>query len=102
MISIIIALLIVIFAVQNSAIVPVQFLGWATDLPLVLVIFCSVFAGALLMFFLAMWRELKHRMSKRTVGNAQVSSAEKQEQPVVQSSEFPVQEDAAAGNTDKE
>lgn len=65
MISIIIALIIVIFAVQNAAIVPVQFLGWSTELPLVLVIFCSVFAGALLMFCLALWRELKHQIGKR-------------------------------------
>lgn len=65
MISIIIVLVIVVFAVQNAAIVPVQFLGWSTDLPLVLVIFCSVFAGALLMFCLALWRELKHQISKR-------------------------------------
>ncbi len=65
LISIIIALIIVIFAVQNAAIVPVQFLVWSTDLPLVLVIFCSVFAGALLMFCLALWRELKHQIGKR-------------------------------------
>ena len=65
MIFIIIALIIVVFAVQNAAVVPVQFLFWATDLPLVLVIFCSVFAGALLMFCLALMRELKHKMNKR-------------------------------------
>lgn len=66
MICIIIAMIIVIFAVQNAAIVPVQFLIWSTDLPLVLVIFCSVFAGALLMFCFAMWRDLKHKMGKRS------------------------------------
>lgn len=65
MISIIIALVIVIFAVQNAAIVPVQFLIWSTDLPLVLVIFCSVFAGALLMFCLALWKQLKQQINKR-------------------------------------
>jgi len=66
LISIFIALIIVVFAVQNAAIVPVQFFIWSTDLPFVLVIFCSVFAGALLMFFLALWRELKKKMRKKT------------------------------------
>lgn len=62
LISIIIGLIIVVFAVQNSAIVPVQFFVWSMELPLVLVIFCAVFAGALLMFFLALWRDFKHRI----------------------------------------
>jgi uncharacterized integral membrane protein len=66
MISIIIALIIVVFAVQNAAIIPVQFMIWSAELPLVLVIFCSVFAGALLMFCLALWRELKQQMRKRS------------------------------------
>ena len=62
MISIIIGLIIVIFAVQNSAVVPIQFFIWSMELPLVLVIFCAVFAGALLMFFLALWRDVKYRI----------------------------------------
>lgn len=65
MISILIALIIVVFAVQNAAVVPVQFLSWSTELPLVLVIFCSVFAGALLMFCLALGRQLKSQIGKR-------------------------------------
>ena len=47
MFSIIIGLIIVVFAVQNSAIVPIQFFIWSTELPLVLIMFCAVFAGAL-------------------------------------------------------
>lgn len=62
MISIIICLIIVVLAVQNSAIVPIQFFVWSTELPLVLVIFCSVFTGALLMFLLALFRNVKHRI----------------------------------------
>ena len=62
MISIIIGMIIVVFAVQNSAIVPIQFFIWTMELPLVLVIFCAVFAGALLMFFLALWRDFKRRL----------------------------------------
>ncbi|NLO97446.1 MAG: DUF1049 domain-containing protein, partial [Peptococcaceae bacterium] len=44
LLSIIIALIIVIFAVQNASSVPIQFLFWSAELPLVLVIFCSVLA----------------------------------------------------------
>lgn len=78
LISILIALIIVIFAVQNAAVIPVQFLLWSTNLPLVLVIFCSVFAGALLMFCLALWRELKKRIVKRPKNNMKsVKSNEK-------------------------
>ena len=62
MFSIIIGLIIVVFAVQNSAIVPIQFFIWSTELPLVLIMFCAVFAGALLMFLIALWRDMKHRM----------------------------------------
>lgn len=62
MISIIIGMVIVVFAVQNSAIVPIQLFIWSMELPLVLVIFCAVFAGALLMFFLALWRDFKRRL----------------------------------------
>lgn len=103
MVSIIIALLIVIFAVQNSAIVPVQFLGWATDLPLVLVIFCSVFAGALLMFFLAMWRELKHRMGKRTAGgNAKAPASVNTQQSAVEPALSSAEKDCAAESNVKE
>lgn len=76
MVSIIIALIIVIFAVQNAAVVPVQFLLWSTELPLVLVIFCSVFAGALLMFCLALWKQLKNKMGKRSKIDLKVNKKE--------------------------
>jgi len=72
LVSIIIALIVVIFAVQNAAVVPIHFLFWTADLPLVLVIFCSVFAGALLMFCLALRRELKCR--KETKVNKKFTS----------------------------
>ncbi|RNC29709.1 MAG: hypothetical protein AWM53_00326 [Candidatus Dichloromethanomonas elyunquensis] len=65
MISIILSLIIVIFAVQNAAVIPVHFLFWSAQLPLVLVIFCSVFAGSLLMFCLALWREFKKQIDRR-------------------------------------
>ena len=67
LISIVLALIIVIFAIQNATVVPIDFLFWTTDLPLVVVIFCSVFAGALIMFCLALWRELKNRIGKKEI-----------------------------------
>ncbi|MGI5902052.1 MAG: LapA family protein [Desulfitobacteriia bacterium] len=61
----VIALIIVIFAVQNAVTVPVQFLIWSSELPLALIIFFSVFAGVLLMFCLALWRELKTKIGQK-------------------------------------
>jgi len=68
LLSILVAMVIVVFAVQNAVAVPVQFLLWSADLPLVLVIFCSVFAGALLMFCLALWRQLKSQIKRKSPG----------------------------------
>lgn len=69
MVSIIIGLIIVVLAVQNAAIVPIQFFIWSMELPLVLIIFCAVFAGALLMFCLALWRDFKkrHKVSQKKI-----------------------------------
>ena len=67
LISIILALIIVIFAIQNAIVVPIDFLFWTVDLPLVVVIFCSVFAGALIMFCLALWRGLKNKIGKKEI-----------------------------------
>ncbi len=72
MFSIVLALIIVIFAVQNAAAVPVQFIIWSAHLPLVLIIFCSVFAGALLMFCLAVSRELKNQIKKRSKNQTEI------------------------------
>jgi uncharacterized integral membrane protein len=80
MLFILIALVIVIFAVQNALAVPVQFLFWSAKLPLALVIFCSVFAGALLMFCLALWRDLKSQMRKRPQKELKTGKTEKAQQ----------------------
>lgn len=63
--SFIIALIIIVFAVQNAAAVPVQFFLWSAKIPLVLVIFCSVFAGFLLMYCFSLWRGLKKKKGNR-------------------------------------
>ena len=78
MLSIIIGLIIVVFAVQNSAVVPVQFFIWSTELPLVLVIFGAVFAGSLLMFSLALWRDFRKRMG---IGSKRIE-VKKEKEPV--------------------
>lgn len=61
LIAIVVALIIVIFAIQNAAVVTIHFLFWVTDLPLALIIFCSVLAGALVMFFLALRRQMSQK-----------------------------------------
>ncbi|NLL52464.1 MAG: DUF1049 domain-containing protein [Peptococcaceae bacterium] len=80
LLSIVIALIIVIFAVQNALTVPIQFFFWSAQLPLVLVIFCSVLAGALLMFCLALWRDLKSQMKKRPLKGVKTEKQEKENQ----------------------
>lgn len=54
------ALLVAIFAIQNSIAVPVKFLFWEyQDTPLVLVIFCSAILGALSVGVIGMGKQLK-------------------------------------------
>lgn len=62
MISLVLGFLIVIFALQNSSIVPISFFGWSAEMPLVVVIFVSVFAGAAVIFCLALVRGMKRRL----------------------------------------
>lgn len=63
--SLICSLLIAIFAVQNAGLVTIQ-LFWVTkDVPLVLVILGSTFAGALVTLLLAIWRELRLRLQAK-------------------------------------
>lgn len=60
--SLICSLLIAIFAVQNANLVTIQLLWVTKDVPLVLVILGSTFAGALIMLLLAIWRELRLKL----------------------------------------
>ncbi|MDR3541579.1 MAG: LapA family protein [Desulfosporosinus sp.] len=57
--SLIFALLISIFALQNASPVAIKFLWLTKDVPLVLIILGCAFAGALVMLLLAFWRELR-------------------------------------------
>lgn len=63
MLSLTISLIIVIFALQNSGMVPIVFFNWSSEIPLVVVIFASVFAGAAIIFFLALWKEVKRKFN---------------------------------------
>ena len=63
MLSLTISLVIVIFALQNSGMVPIVFFNWSSEIPLVVVIFASVFAGAAIIFFLALWKEVKRKFN---------------------------------------
>jgi len=61
--SMLFAIIIALFAIQNAYTVAVGFLWLKMEIPLVLVIFGSAFAGALIVFLIALWREfnLKRR-----------------------------------------
>lgn len=57
--TLLVALVVALFAVQNADPVTINLLWYAPDVPLVLVILGSAFAGALIVFFMAIWREFR-------------------------------------------
>lgn len=63
--SLICSLLIAVFAVQNATLVTIQLLWITKEVPLVLVILGSAFAGALIMLLLAIWRELRLKLRSK-------------------------------------
>ncbi|MFH1238673.1 MAG: lipopolysaccharide assembly protein LapA domain-containing protein [bacterium] len=70
-ISLVLALLLVIFAVQNPTTVNIKFLGWQTgEIHLIIVILLAVLIGALLGTILG-WpkhRELKEKLKQKDQG----------------------------------
>ncbi|KJR45749.1 putative integral membrane protein [Desulfosporosinus sp. I2] len=60
--SLICSLFIAIFAVQNASLVTINLFWFTKQVPLVLVILGSTFAGALIMLLLAIWRELRLKL----------------------------------------
>lgn len=64
MLALTISLIIVIFALQNAGMVPIVFFNWSSEIPLVVVIFASVFAGAAIIFLLALWKDLKLKFTR--------------------------------------
>lgn len=63
-ITLVFALLVAIFAIQNAAPVAIQLLWTVAEVPLVLVILGSVFAGALIVFLIALRREYTLKRKK--------------------------------------
>lgn len=63
MLSLAISLVIVIFALQNSSVVPIVFFNWSSEIPLVVLIFASVLAGAAIIFLLALWKDIKNKFN---------------------------------------
>lgn len=60
------ALLVAIFAIQNAVPVVIHLFWMTTQVPLVLVILGSVFAGAIIVFLIAIWREFRLRRIRST------------------------------------
>jgi len=64
--ALIFAIIVALFAIQNTTIVTIKFLVWQMDLSLVLVILGSVACGALLVFFLNLVKQYSsHREIKK-------------------------------------
>lgn len=63
--TLLVALLVAIFAVQNAAPVAINLFWTVTEVPLVLVILGSVLAGAMIVFLIAIWREFRIKKSVR-------------------------------------
>lgn len=59
------ALLVAIFAVQNAAPVSINLFWITTQVPLVLVILGSVLAGAVIVVLIAMWRKIRPKKKIR-------------------------------------
>ncbi|MDR1319976.1 MAG: LapA family protein [Gracilibacteraceae bacterium] len=81
--AIIIALAVVIFTVQNAATVSVSFILWTADTPLAVVIFCSVLAGALLMFCLVLYKSLRDKWRSRRTGKTEEARPKDEDAAVV-------------------
>jgi len=63
--SMVFAIVVAIFAIQNSYSVSISFFWLKTQIPLVLVILGSAFAGALIVFLIALWREFNLRKQNK-------------------------------------
>ena len=77
--TLVFALFIAIFAIQNASLVAIKLLWIVTEVPLVLIILGSAFAGALVVFLIALWREFrlkrKNRAGRALGVDAKISAA---------------------------
>lgn len=67
--TLLVALFVAIFAVQNAAPVAINLFWIVAEVPLVLVILGSVLAGAIIVFLIAIWREF--RLKRKVKAQAQ-------------------------------
>jgi putative membrane protein len=59
--TLIFALLVAIFTIQNVLPVAINFLWFRAEVSLVLVILGSVFAGAIIVYLIVLWREYRRK-----------------------------------------
>jgi uncharacterized integral membrane protein len=59
--TLIFALLIAIFTIQNALPVAINFLWFRAEVSLVLVILGSVFAGAIIVYLIVLWQEYRRK-----------------------------------------
>ena len=78
--TLIFALLVAIFAIQNAAPVAINLFWITTEVPLVLVILGSALAGAIIVFLIAVWREfrLKRKIIAKPVEKLAVKPIEEE------------------------
>ncbi len=78
-IALIFSLLVAIFAIQNTALVVVSFLTWQFSIPLVLILLGSAVSGALVLYFLGLFKQVGSWFKIRQL-NSHKESLEKQVQ----------------------
>ena len=61
--SLVIALLAILFAIQNTSVTPIRFLFWETEGSLALVLFIALVAGALISYLATAPGQIKQRMT---------------------------------------
>jgi uncharacterized integral membrane protein len=61
--SLVIALLAILFAIQNTTVTPIRFLFWETEGSLALVLFIALVAGALISYLATAPGQIKQRMT---------------------------------------
>lgn len=83
--TLIFALFVAIFAIQNASLVAIKLLWIVTEVPLVLVILGSACAGALIVFLIAVWREFrlkrKHSVKPAIPAEEKVPDEKSQDEP---------------------
>ncbi|NMA68311.1 MAG: DUF1049 domain-containing protein [Desulfitobacterium sp.] len=75
--TLIVALLVAIFAVQNADPVAINLFWYVAEVPLVLVILGSVLAGALIVFLIAIYREFRIKGKAKAKAKAEKIKTEK-------------------------